>query len=77
LLDKKSALAVNRDFVSASLNWIANRENLIGITPKLKHSYRIQLNQRQGELIFWITTIIFPSIVLCFGMLVWASRRAA
>ncbi|MCX6855932.1 MAG: Gldg family protein [Verrucomicrobia bacterium] len=77
LLDKKSALAVNRDFVSASLNWIANRENLIGITPKLKHSYRIQLTQRQGELIFWITTIIFPAIVLCFGMMVWASRRAA
>jgi len=77
LLDKKSALAVNRDFVSASLNWIANRENLIGITPKLKHSYRIQLNQRQGELIFWITTIILPAIVLCFGMMVWASRRAA
>lgn len=77
LLDKKSALAVNRDFVSGSLNWIANRENLIGITPKLKHSYRIQLNQRQGELIFWITTIIFPAFVLCFGMMVWASRRAA
>jgi ABC-type uncharacterized transport system len=77
LLDKKSALAVNRDFVSASLNWIANRENMIGITPKLKHSYRIQLTQRQGELIFWITTIIFPAIVLCFGMMVWASRRAS
>jgi len=77
LLDKQSALAVNRDFVSASLNWIVNRERLIGITPKLKHSYRIQLSQRQGELIFWSTTIIFPAIVLCLGMMVWASRRAA
>lgn len=77
LLDKKSALAVNRDFVAASLNWIVNRETFIGITPKLKHSYRIQLNPRQNELIFWITAIAMPGLVLVLGLMVWASRRAA
>lgn len=77
LLDKKTALAVNRDFVAASLNWIVNREKLIGITPKQKHSYRIQLTQKQGEIIFWSTTFVFPAFVLCFGMMVWAGRRAA
>lgn len=77
MLDKKTALAVNRDFVAASLNWIVNREKLIGITPKLKHSYRIQLNPRQNELIFWITAIAMPSLVLGLGLMVWASRRAA
>ena len=77
MLDKKSALAVNRDFVAGSLNWIINRESYIGIPPKQKHSYRIQLTQKQGEIIFWSTTFVFPSFVLCLGMLVWASRRAA
>ncbi len=77
LLDKKSALAVNRDFVAGSLNWILNRDRLIGITPKQKHSYRIQLTQKQSELIFWSTTFIFPAFVLCFGLMVWAGRRAA
>jgi ABC-type uncharacterized transport system involved in gliding motility auxiliary subunit len=77
MLDKKSALAVNRDFVAGSLNWIINRESYIGIPPKQKHSYRIQLTQKQGEVIFWSTTFVFPSFVLCLGMLVWASRRAA
>lgn len=77
LLDKKSALAVNRDFVAASLNWIVNRERFIGITPKQKHSYRIQLNPRQNELIFWITTIAMPGLVLVLGLMIWASRRAA
>lgn len=77
MLDKKSALAVNRDFVAASLNWIVNREKLIGITPKLKHSYRIQLNPRQNELIFWITAIAMPGLVLVLGLMIWASRRAA
>lgn len=78
MLDKKTALAVNRDFVAASLNWMINREKLIGGIPaKLKHSYRIQLSPRQNELIFWITSITMPGLVLVLGMLVWASRRAA
>ncbi len=77
LLDQKSALAMNRDFVSASLNWIMNREKLIGITPKARQSYRIQLSQRQSELMFWLTTIAFPGMVLGLGMLIYASRRAA
>jgi ABC-type uncharacterized transport system involved in gliding motility auxiliary subunit len=77
LLDKQSALAVNRDFVAASLNWILNREKNIGITPKMKNNYRIQLSQRQSEIIFWSTTLVMPAIVLCLGLMVWASRRAA
>lgn len=77
MLDKKTALAVNRDFVAASINWIVNRENNIGILPKTKHSYRIQLNPRQNQLIFWITAIAMPSLVLGLGLMVWASRRAA
>lgn len=77
LLDQKSALGVNRDFIAASLNWLINRDRLIGITPKLKKNYRIQLTSRQGEIIFWSTTCVFPALVLVLGLMVWASRRAS
>lgn len=77
MLDKKSAIAINRDFVAAGINWMVNREKLIGAPPKLKHSYRIQLNPRQNELIFWITAIAMPGLVLVLGLMIWASRRAA
>lgn len=77
LLDKQTMLAVNRDFVAAGLNWLMNRESRIGITAKPKRSYRIQLSRRQHELIFWVTSITLPGIVLGFGFMVWASRRAA
>lgn len=77
LLDKQTMLAVSRDFVAASLNWLMNRENLIGITPKAKRSYRIQLTSKQHELIFWITSITMPGIVLGLGFMIWATRRAA
>lgn len=77
LLDKQTMLAVSRDFVATSLNWLMNRESFIGIPAKPKHAYRIQLTGKQHELIFWVTSITLPGIVLAFGLLVWASRRAA
>jgi hypothetical protein len=77
LLDKTSMLAVNRDFVAASLNWIINRENQIGITSKPRKSYRIQLTPRQSEIIFWLTSVSMPALVLLIGLMVWAGRRAA
>jgi hypothetical protein len=77
LLDKTSMIAVNRDFIAASLNWIINREKLIGITSKPKMAYRIQLTPKQNEIIFWITSVALPGIVLLLGLLVWAGRRAA
>lgn len=77
LLDKQTMLAVSRDFVAAGLNWLMNRESFIGIPAKSKHAYRIQLSRKQHELIFWVTSITLPGIVLGLGFLVWASRRAA
>ena len=77
LLDKQTMLAVSRDFAAAGLNWLMNRESFIGIPAKSKHAYRIQLSNRQHELIFWITSITLPGIVLGFGFMIWASRRAA
>jgi len=77
LLDKTTMLAVNRDFVAASLNWIINRENQIGITSKPRKSYRIQLTPRQSHVIFWLTSVSMPALVLLTGLMVWAGRRAA
>jgi hypothetical protein len=77
LLDKQTMLAVGRDFVAAGLNWLMARESRIGITAKPKRSYRIQLTSRQHELIFWVTSITLPGIVLGFGFMIWAGRRAA
>lgn len=77
LLDRQTQLAVNRDFVSASLNWMVNREKLIGVTPKRKSSFRIQLDRRQHELIFWISALCMPATVLALGAVIWAARRSA
>ena len=77
LLDKDTLIAVNRDFISACLNWIINREKLVGTPPKVKRSYRIQLTGQQHSLIFWISSLAMPGLVLALGFMIWAGRRAA
>ena len=77
LLDRQTRLAQNQDFVAASLNWMLNRERLIGITAKPKGQYRVQLTPRQHDLLFWITALCAPALVLFFGFTVWAGRRAS
>lgn len=77
MLDRKTLFAVNRDFIAASLNWMINREKLMGAPPKAKLSYRIQISERQHRLIFWLTALAMPGAVLGFGFLVWAVRRSA
>jgi hypothetical protein len=76
MLDPMTRLGVHQDFVSASLNWMMNRERLIGPTPKRKQFFRIQLTEEQRKHIFWVTAIIMPGAVLGMGLLVWSHRRA-
>jgi hypothetical protein len=77
LLDPKAQVAVGRDFVAGSLNWMMNRERLIGVTPKLKGSYRIHISEDQHTRLFWISALAMPGVVLGLGFLVWASRRSS
>jgi hypothetical protein len=77
MLDPRTRLEPNQDFVAAALNWMISRERMIGITPKPRPLYRIQLTSRQRDLIFWVTAAAGPAAILTIGLLVWASRRAA
>jgi hypothetical protein len=76
MLDPMTRLGVHQDFIAASLNWMMNRERLIGITMKRKQIFRIQLTEEQRKQIFWVTAIMMPGAVLALGMLVWSHRRA-
>lgn len=76
MLDPATRLGVHQDFISSSLNWMLNRERLIGPTPKRKNTFRIQLTEEQRRQIFWVTCLLMPAGVLGVGLLVWSHRRA-
>lgn len=77
LLDPKAQVAVGRDFVAGSLNWMMNREKLIGAPPKLKGSYRVHISEQQHMRLFWISALAMPGVVLGLGFLIWAGRRSS
>ena len=76
LLNPELRLAVHQDFVSACLNWMLNRERLIGITPKRKAVFRIELTEQQRRRIFQVSALLLPGTALAFGFLISAHRRA-
>lgn len=76
MLDPATRLAVHQDFISSSLNWMINRERLIGPTPKRKNTFRVQLTDEQRRQIFWVTCLLMPAVVFGAGFLIWSHRRA-
>ncbi len=74
LLNPEVRLAVHQDFVSACMNWMINRERLIGITPKRKQVFRIELTEQQRRSIFQVSAIFFPCTALALGFLISAHR---
>lgn len=76
MLDPMTRLGVHQDFIASSLNWMINRERLIGATMKRKQFFRIQLTDDQRKQFFLVTSILMPGAMLALGMLVWSHRRA-
>lgn len=76
LLNPEVRLAVHQDFVSACINWTINRERIIGITPKRKQNFRIELTEGQRRRIFQVSALFLPGTALALGFLISAHRRA-
>jgi ABC-type uncharacterized transport system involved in gliding motility auxiliary subunit len=67
---------IGLDFALNSLNWLLNREQLIGITPKEKNLVRLDLTEKQLQQIALIVLVAIPGIVALTGFGVWITRRS-
>jgi len=59
-----------------TVNWLTEESDLISILPKTSNPRAIQLTPSQGKLIFWVSLILLPLIVLVFGISIWVRRRS-
>jgi len=64
------------DFISASVNWLLNREQLIGIAPKIPKILTFSLDHKALGNLRWIILVILPLIPAVIGFAVWWQRRA-
>ncbi len=64
------------DFISASVNWLMNREQLIGIAPKIQKTLTFTLDEKALGNIRLLVLILMPLIPAVIGLAVWWRRRA-
>lgn len=65
----------NRDLFLNTLNWVSGDENLISIRPKKSSSGNLTITTKQIDIIFIITVVIIPAVILFSGIAVWWKRR--
>ena len=64
------------DFISGCANWLLNREQLIGIAPKVPKTLTFSLNEDALRNLRWIVLILIPLVFVVIGTAVWWQRRA-
>ncbi len=64
------------DLISASINWLLSREQLIGIAPKIPQTLTFTLSEQALRSLRWIVLVLMPLVPAVLGLFVWWRRRA-
>jgi len=68
-------LAGNKDLFLNTLNWLAEEHSLISVRKKEAGINPMTLTDTQERLVFWLSVVIMPSLILMIGIAVIARRR--
>ncbi len=66
----------NENLIMNIINYLSQQKDLISITPKSARTSAITLTPAQGSLIFYVSIVILPLLLLFIGIAVWIRRRA-
>src|SRR5258708_2303570 len=67
---------ITLDLSMNALNWLLDREELMGIAPKEKKNVTLSLDDKQMRKIALGVMAVVPGIVALMGLTVWLRRRA-
>ncbi len=63
------------DFLLSGVNWLLDREQLTGITPKPVRNFALSLSENQVNSITLLSMIAIPCSAALLGVIAWAKRR--
>ena len=63
------------DFALGTLNWLLNREELVGVAPKERKTFTLNLSEKQIGNIALIVMGAIPGLVAIIGIAQWWQRR--
>ncbi len=66
----------NGNFFLNAANWLTEEADLIAIQPKTQTPRTISLTPSQGRLLFLVSIVLLPLLVLLLGVSVWLRRRS-
>ncbi len=66
----------NENLILNMINYLSQEKDLISITPKSARTSAITLTPSEGSLIFYVSVVILPLLLLFAGIIVWVRRRA-
>ena len=58
-----------------TINWLAGKEELIGIRSKKPEVREIQLTKEKLKFILYTCVFILPLLIIIAGVVVWLRRR--
>ncbi|MDP4849625.1 MAG: GldG family protein [Verrucomicrobiales bacterium] len=67
---------VAADFTMASLNWVMNREELMGISPRRPTFFTLSISPDKVAFLQSLLIMVLPGAALILGGFVWMRRRA-
>jgi ABC-type uncharacterized transport system involved in gliding motility auxiliary subunit len=65
----------NRDLLLNCLNWLTADEDLISIRPKAAEDRPLSMSASKLNMVFWLSVVIFPLVVVGGGLATWWKRR--
>ena len=66
----------NEDFFMGALNWLLERDELLGIGPKTPGELRLNMSARRTAQAYLVVVVAGPLAAALFGFGVWLRRRA-
>jgi gliding motility-associatede transport system auxiliary component len=65
----------NRDLFLNAVGWLVGQSDLLSIRPRSMRASRVNFNQEEGTIIFYLSVLVLPELLLITGLAVWWRRE--
>lgn len=65
----------NRDLLLNTVGWLVGQSDLLSIRPRGIRASRVQFTAEQGTVIFYLSVLVLPELLLIAGIAVWWRRE--
>lgn len=65
----------NRDLFLNTVGWLVGQSDLLSIRPRAVRASRVNLTEREGTAVFYLSVLILPQLLLITGIVVWWRRQ--